>query len=445
MSAPAAAPAPAPAPAAPKKFRPIRSLFIGFLGLCSGAAATYATAIFDRIVKPLPVANFAIAADGLTITCQNHATGDNGWWDFGDGSPLEPFDSEQTQVTHSYASPGSYSVKLVVRNVLGKENDRSVNVDAKPSAKDEPPPPKIAAFAVQPLSAANMAPATFRVTADVTNAEHVVWDLGDGRVEVTDTAGKIDRMVTFEKPGQFPIQLVAHNGKTAAKQGSAVEVKSPPDGTLMAVVTITDGGTEVAKNTHLETMAVPAPRDSTAAFSRNLWAKPGCTLTEVVLAKPDVPGVKNLKLAISADKRSAAISGEFINVTPGKVGADALIPLKVTEERASSRAPRAVQASAVLQMATPTKGTATVPLPQMHPNAEAVSRKIDVEVRQIGPGGKTYVVAAGPLVGRTATIAAKNVYSPPAAARTTASYDIATVKIDFEIVNTVTPAGGTGR
>lgn len=433
----------APAPAAPKKFRPIRTLVIGFLGLCSGAFATYATAIFDSVVKPLPVANFAIAADGLTITCQNHASGDNGWWDFGDGSPLEPFDSEQPAATHAYAKPGTYSVKLVVRNVLGKESNRAVDVEVKPATKDDAPPPKIADFAVTSVSPANMAPATFKVSADVANAEHVVWDLGDGRIEVTETIGKIERMVTFEKPGQFPIQLVAHNGKAAAKQGTPVEVKAPPDGTLMAVVTITDGGTQVSKNTHFETMAVPAPRNSTAAFSRNLWAKPGHTLTEVVLAKPDVPGVKNLKLTISADKRSAAISGEFANVTPGKVGADALIPLKVTEERASSRAPRTLQASAMLQM-TGNKGTATVPLPAVNPNMEVVSRKIDVEIRQISQG-KTYIVAAGPLVGRTASIPAKNVYSPPTAAKTTANYDIANVKVDFEIVNTVTPAGGVNR
>ena len=334
------APAPAAAPPA-KRFNPIKALLIGFFGLCSGAFATYATAIFDRVVKPLPVSNFSITADGLTITAQNHASGDNGWWDFGDGSPLEPFDPDQPAATHTYAKPGSYSVRLIVRNVLGKENDRSVGVDVKAAAKDEPPPPQIAGFAVQPVSPASMAPATFRVTADVANAEHVVWDLGDGRIEVTDGGGKIERLVTFEKPGQFPLQLVAHNGKSAAKQGSAVKVDAPPDGTLMAVVTITDGGSQTVRTNHLETMVVPAPRDKTMTFSRNLWAKPGHTLLEVTLAKPEVPNVKNLKLTVAPDKRSAAISGEFTNQTAGKIGADAMIPLKVSEEKASARTPSA--------------------------------------------------------------------------------------------------------
>ncbi len=51
------------------------------------------------------------------------------------------------------------------------------------------PPPKITAFTVQPVSPASVAPATFRVTADVSNAGSCVWDYGDGRLEVTD-AGK---------------------------------------------------------------------------------------------------------------------------------------------------------------------------------------------------------------------------------------------------------------
>ena len=72
-----------------------------------------------------------------------------------------------------------------------------------------------------------MAPATFRVTGDVVNAEHCVWDFGDGRLEVAD-GGKIDRMVTFDKPGQFPLTLVAHSGKQAVKQASAVKIDAAP-------------------------------------------------------------------------------------------------------------------------------------------------------------------------------------------------------------------------
>lgn len=440
-------PAPAPAPAAPKRRGYMRTLVVTVLGIVSGVLVSYGTKIFERVVRPLPVANFSASADGLTVTCQNHSSGDNGWWDFGDGSPLEPFNPDEPSIAHTYGKPGTYSVKLIVRNLTADENNRSVNVEVKATGKDAPPPPQIAGFEVKPMSPAAMAPATFRLTADVQNAEHLVWDLGDGRVEVSDGGGKVDRMVTFEKPGSFPIQLVAFSGQSAVKQAAAVKVESPPDGALMAIVTITDGGSETSRDTRQESIAIPAPRDKSTTFTRNIWAKPGFTLSEVVTAKPEVPGVKNLKLAVSADKRSAAVSGEFTNLTPGKIGADVLIPLKITEERASNRTPQPMQATAVLQMTPGTnKGTATIPLPALKPNANVVSRKIDVEVRQIGPGGKTFVLASGPLVGRGPTpIAAKNVYSPPAAPLTLASYDIATVKIDFDVVNTATPASGTIR
>ena len=161
---------------------------------------------------------------------------------------------------------------------------------------------------------------------------------------------------------------------------------------------------------------------------------------EVVSAKPEVPGVKNLKIAIAADKRSALVAGEWANANASKSGGtDALIPLKLTEERASSRTASVMQTTGVLQLAAGGKANATIPLPPLSANLDGISRKIDVEVRQIGANGKVFVLASGTLVGRgPVEIAAKQVYSPPTAAVTTASYDVDAVKISFEIRTTAT-------
>src|SRR5215207_9547689 len=95
----------------------LKAVLGGAIGLGSGVLGVYATAIVDKVAKPAkPVANFAVAADGLTVTCQNHASGESGWWDFGDGTPLEPFDAAQPSVAHTYAKPGTYAVILTVRN-----------------------------------------------------------------------------------------------------------------------------------------------------------------------------------------------------------------------------------------------------------------------------------------------------------------------------------------
>ena len=99
----------------------------------------YLSVIVDTVVKPSkPVANFAVAADGLTVTCQNHASGESGWWDFGDGTPLEPFDAGQPTVAHTYPKPGTYTVKLTVRNFLVEENTRAVPVDLSAAAPQTP-------------------------------------------------------------------------------------------------------------------------------------------------------------------------------------------------------------------------------------------------------------------------------------------------------------------
>jgi PKD repeat protein len=431
------APAPTPAPVPPKKRGILRTVMIWVLGLGGGAFGTYFTAVFNTMIRPsLPVANFSVSADGLTATCQNHATGENGWWDFGDGSPLEPFQADQPTVTHAYAKPGSYGVKLTVRNLTSDENDRTVAVEVSAAGKDALPPPKIAAFTVVPASPGTMAPATFRATADVQNAEYCVWDLGDGRTEVTEGGGKVDRLLTFDKPGAFSLQLVAHNGKEAVKQAAPVRIDAPPDGTLTAVLTITDGGARVERLIRAETLAVPA-KDKAPSFSKAIAARPRCTLLEVTLTGSTVPNVKNIKIAIAADRKSATVTGDWVNQNR----ADALIPLSITEEKIHTRPATVTHAAGMLQLAASGKASAVIPLPPLPPSLHSPHRSIDVEIRQVSQG-KVFVMAVGPLVGRgPVTIPARNVYSPPAAALTTASYDVDKVTVSFEI-GTITQTGG---
>jgi hypothetical protein len=151
--------------------------------------------------------------------------------------------------------------------------------------------------------------------------------------------------------------------------------------------------------------------------------------------------VKNLKVAVAADKKTAAVSGEWAD--PSSVKADVLIPVKLTEERARQRPPRVTHVSGVLPLAASGKATATIPLPPLPANLDGMNRNITVEVRQAGANGKSYLIAAGPLVGRgPVPIPAKQIYSPPTATVTTASYDIDTVKVGFEVRSGVVPAGG---
>src|SRR5438128_1815112 len=82
-------------------------------GPMSGAFMMYLSPLLDKVVKPAkPVANFAVDHQGTTVMFHNRsAGGSEGWWDFGDGSPLEPVLAGQEAVSHTYANPGAYIAK----------------------------------------------------------------------------------------------------------------------------------------------------------------------------------------------------------------------------------------------------------------------------------------------------------------------------------------------
>jgi hypothetical protein len=78
----------------------IKAVITGVLGLLSGAALMWLSPLVEKVVKPArPIANFGVQVDGLKATFVNQAEGNEGWWDFGDGSPLQPFAPDQKTFT----------------------------------------------------------------------------------------------------------------------------------------------------------------------------------------------------------------------------------------------------------------------------------------------------------------------------------------------------------
>ena len=391
--------APPPAPAH-SRHGWLKAAVVGVLGLGGGAVGTYVTAVVDSVVKPTkPVANFSTAPDGLTLACQNRATGESGWWDFGDGSPLEPFAPDQ-HVSHVYAKPGSYHVKLTVRNYLGDENERAVPVDVVSGLKDAPPP-KIEAFALQPVSPVAVAPATFRLTADVTNAGECVWDFGDGHVEVFN-GGKIDRLVTFEKPGTFAVSLLAHNGKQGAKQSTPVKIETPRDGTTTAVLKVIDSGNRVDHTKTTESVAIPVPSDKAATtFHKTIHARPNHTYTEA--AVDDTPSsVKNVKVVISDDKRSVVVSGEWAGdrkvTNKAAGGSDVLLRVKLGHERIAPHPLTVTMVTGTFAASGPVLKT-ELPLPPAPMNLDGAKREYQLEIRS-NRGGKAHTVLQAPADGK---------------------------------------------
>lgn len=319
----------------------VKAMLGGSVGLVAGFFGVYATNLVDKVAKPSkPVANFAVSADGLTVTCQNHASGNSGWWDFGDGTPLEQFEEGQPAVTHTYAKPGSYAIKLTVRNFFAEENERTVPVDlARPAANSATGGLAVNNFTATPVGGVTAAPATFRVKGDVANADKVLWDTGGEQLEVSDAPGSFDKLVVFEKPGTYPIQVIGFNGKNAVKRSATVTVSAPRSGTLSVVIRTGGTGTKVDRRTFTEVVALPVPAKDAKALERVVRARPGYTITDAKVGTVTSPAARNLKVTVAADRKSATLSGEWTGtgtaVTKSAGGSDLMVPVVLTEERAT--------------------------------------------------------------------------------------------------------------
>ena len=365
-----------------------------FVGVGSGVVVMYSNAIVNQVVKPTrPVANFAVTADGLTVTCQNHASGDSGWWDFGDGSTLDPFDAGQQTQTHAYAKPGTYSVKLTVRNFMMEENERAVPVDL--TTPPQTLPPTITALNVTPLGNAAVVPAGFRVTGSVQNADRVIFDMGDDKMTVETQSGDFDKFVVIEKPGSQTIRLTGLAGKTAVKREATVEVKAASVGSVSVVVKVTDTGTQVEKRSATQTVSVPLPKKGEARFERPVAAQPGFTIATADIAAGKLSAVvKNVKLELQPDRKAGkvvgdwAVTGDALSKVAGN--ADVMVPVTLHQERSAPVVMPTETVSAVVNAA----GQVTaIALPPRRIGLQNAQRKIELQVARANPDGSQDTLA----------------------------------------------------
>ena len=379
----------------------VKMAFGGAAGLLTGGIAVYSHALFDQVVKPTkPVADFAVTAtQGLTVTLDSHATGDSGWWDFGDGTHLEPFDPAKPTVAHTYPKPGTYSVKLVVRNLLLEEDARTVSADLT-----NPPnalPPAVTGLKVESIR--DQAPATYRITGELRHADEVVWKLGDKAEHDTAQDGPFERYVTFDKPGQYPIVLTALSNTKKDPQVfvQQVSVAAPATATYEARLAITDlaGGTET--KTRLEQVIAPVMGKAglTPGINRVIRSSWGQRITEAHFDAARVPPVvKNLRVEVAPDGQTARVTGEWAAgadaVSKAAGGSDLSLPLLVTEERASTAAPGRHGLSGVMD---PQTRKIVIKLPQRARALASGTRQIEVDVGLTQPNGPRVPIAKGVL------------------------------------------------
>lgn len=133
----------------------------------------------------------------LSSTFTNSSLGATKWyWDFGDGSNI---DSTTFSPTHTYATAGTYKVKLTAYNISsGCRKDTSLNItliDLKPS------------FSLSPKEGCNPLPVSFLSTTTGGTVSNYRWVFGDGSSVQSSNPSLIDTNRTYTTTGKFTVKL----------------------------------------------------------------------------------------------------------------------------------------------------------------------------------------------------------------------------------------------
>ncbi len=212
-----------------------------------GCIASLTKPLYLNIFTP-PVAGFTASTTAIcnppgstTFTSTSTGTGPFTYtWRFGDGSPT----SSATSPTHTYTSPGSYAVTLVVTDSNGCED--SVTVPAY--------------ITVGTIHAAFTGPATACLNTVVnflnTSSPHIgsEWTYGDGHSGGTDNGINV-----YTTPGTYNVTLIIFNGACYDTVTHPITILPEP----IASFTITP--------------AEPCPAPATATFTATV--PPGSTVT----------------------------------------------------------------------------------------------------------------------------------------------------------------------
>ena len=392
--------------ASEKKSGLFKTIIGAAAGLFSGAVMMYASPILDKVIKPAkPVANFGFESNSLAVTFHNRSSGGHeGWWDFGDGSPLEPVDLKQEFVTHTYPRPADYTAKLSLRNLIGDENERMVTVSIDPTKAVAPP--SVEAIEVTPLSSESYAPATFRVTCRVKNAPLCIWSLGDDQpFQITNDGSPVqDRLVTFNKAGGYIIKVAAVNGKQVKEGSEIVCVNEPPKGTIAAIMNVSEQATLV------ESIKVPfvfeetwpaAVKDKSYNFDRRAPSRPGFEVVDVLMptVKNGQPtglqgnrvvavdgtlagrGVKELRVQLEAEHHSVRLTGTMVKessvLDKSPAAPKMVFPVTLVQERRSPTTRPNIPVTGSLQV----PGVTTLSMPPLPPDWRDTRRQARLELR----------------------------------------------------------------
>ena len=385
----------------------LKAAVTSIVGLASGAALMYLTPLVNNAIKPAkPVANFAMQIDGLNVQFNNRSTGGSrGWWDFGDGTALEPFDPGVDMIKHAYAKPGKYEVKLVLQNLINEEAERTIALTLDAAV------PEITSFQLFPVSPSDRAPVTYRLTYKVKNASFCILSAGDDKpMEILDDPNQ-ERYVTFNEMGAFTVRLAAVNGKQLAEKSQPVYV-SPNDGTntLVAKLAVSYEAVKVDRMNKDWRITCDWPADVNASvypFRKERPAFAGSTIVGAELLNPDTKNtaVRNARVEVAPDKSRVILSGELVKpsgfLAPRSAPSWVANVRIVTERRSQPQTVNLGEVAMALSLNTPTK----LPMQALGNGWEVTRKSMKIELwdgtRKVWDGSGAVANAKVPMKNQT--------------------------------------------
>jgi PKD repeat protein len=263
---------------------------------------------------------------------------------------------------------------------LNEENERSITVEvgAPPSKPGPVETPQVVDLRVKPPGKVGepvFAPATFQFQATVDNAEHFVWDFGDGKgIQLADFAVAH----TFDAPGTYNVKLAAFNGKERAVEEATIRVLPPPVGALSLTLRVQDGGVEVIeqRRTHKASKTVRVGKKGPETLELSIPATTGFEITQVEKKNSQNDNVQKTEWKIANDRKFAKVVGQLpkLNVPYDAVLNEQLV---IVEQRRQPANGEPVPLTHVV--ATP--GSTTLRLPSVPSEWTEVQRHVAYELR----------------------------------------------------------------
>lgn len=156
------------------------------------------------VVKLPPCEAFSYQFNNNSTTLPSRPFTDTSFvWDFGDGSPRVV--AGLNSVNHSYAAPGTYNVRLVLKDTAYCNNPDSITLQVRVAAN------VVAAFETPPTGCA---PYTAEFNNTSVGGATFQWDFGDPASGADNTSTDINPTHVYNLPGTYVVTMTATDPNT---------------------------------------------------------------------------------------------------------------------------------------------------------------------------------------------------------------------------------------